>query len=288
MLLRLPRKVLGPDEPASHWRNAPYRASAIGHNTYRRCSMAYPKTVAGSYKEADESLQGRNFHSRKISNNTYLERRNGAGSIALHYHATDVVVYRPNGDMELYSGGWRTPTTKERINWALPQRWYLTQEKGVWWLVSRETGQQGFVQEHVFTDGITLHPDGTVTGAGTYNAKVDRAIKKRVKAYAQLCADAVPMDSPDGGDCWYCHLGTVDGKSLGDATGNVEHIDSHMEEGYVVPSLVFHALQAHYNANMAFWQAFKGDHSWGDCEFGRQAVKKAVYRYVLRRKGFAA
>jgi hypothetical protein len=61
-----------------------------------------------------------------------------------------------------------------------------------------------------------------------------------------------------------------------------------MKEGYVIPSLVANALKQYYNAPMAFWQTFK-DTGWGDGDrdFGKQAVTKAVYRYIMTRKGYA-
>ena len=47
------------------------------------------------------------------------------------------------------------------------------------------------------------------------------------------------------------------------------------------------ALKQYYNAPMAFWQVFK-DSGWNsDREFGKQAITKAVYRYILRHFGYA-
>lgn len=74
--------------------------------------------------------------------NTRIFRR-GPGEfspIAVRYHWTDVVTARVDGTVELETGGWRTYTTKERINCFLPAftidgvrvRVTLSQDHGVW------------------------------------------------------------------------------------------------------------------------------------------------------------
>jgi len=229
-----------------------------------------------TYQELNSQLQGRNQESKKYANNTYIQRR--GENIAMLYHDTDVVTWYPDGDVILDSGGWHTITTKERINWAIEPEYRLTQQDRIW----RVNGAR-------YQDGMVIKTNGNMVGIGQDNPKADKAIKKQVKAYAKLCAETVPLDKPNGGDCWYCSMVTVeDHKPLGDAMKDNGHIISHMDEGYVVPSLVYHALQAHYNAPMAFWTAFK-DTGWtsDDRHFGRQAVSKAVYKYVITRMGFA-
>jgi hypothetical protein len=133
---------------------------------------------------------------------------------------------------------------------------------------------------------MTIKANGTVVGGIADNPKADKKLKAKVKAYAQACADAIPLDNPSGGDCWYCAMVTEDKKTLGDAVKS-DHIDQHIKEGYIVPSLVAHALKECYNAPAAFWQTFK-DTGWThDRDFGRQAVTRAVYRYIMKRKGYA-
>ena len=164
-------------------------------------------------------------------------------------------------------------TTKERINWFDN---LIYQERGVWYL---QSGQR-------YQDGIIIHADGSVSGAVKDNPKADAKLKAKVKKYAELCASKLPLPQPDGGDCWHCCMITEEGQTLGDATKS-DHIDQHIKEGYVVPSLVYKALQDHYNAPMAFYQAFEGTGWTQGRDFGQLAVKKAVYRYIMRRKGFA-
>ena len=72
--------------------------------------------------------------------------------IHVKYNATSVVVFLANGDIRLNSGGWRTVTTKTRINAALHDTgWRVWQDGGVWYV--------GKVSENIkytFTDGMEV------------------------------------------------------------------------------------------------------------------------------------
>ena len=244
-----------------------------------------------NYAELDMKLQGRNRERRKLANNTYLCR--DSEKINLLYHATNVAVFHSNGDIVLDSGGWHTMTTKERINTALnsTNRIIIT-DKGVWYVARKDNGYCWDKQNWLcrFQDGIVIHADGKITGGLTETPnrqKADKILKAKVKKYAQRCADSVPLDKPNGGDCWLCSMVDDKGESWGDSSKDTSHIDSHIKENYVVPSLVFQALKAHYNAPMAFWEAFK-DIGWtsDNRDFGKLAVKKSVYKFIMKRKGY--
>lgn len=101
---------------------------------------------------AEPLLTGRNLNSRKIGNNTYLERH--LNDITVKYHDTHVVVYRANGDIVLNSGGYQTATTKDRMNLHTTAR--ITQTGGVWFVTWGD-------RVRMFFDGMVLHTDGTVT-----------------------------------------------------------------------------------------------------------------------------
>jgi hypothetical protein len=70
------------------------------------------------YASAQTFLQGgRNPHHRAIPGIRSTEVvRISPSCIAIRYHATNVVLYYANGMIRIHSGGFRTRTTKERIN----------------------------------------------------------------------------------------------------------------------------------------------------------------------------
>lgn len=247
-----------------------------------------------NFTELDKKLQGRCKESRKYENNTYLQRR--GDNIAMKYHDTDVAIFYPDGSIKLDSGGWHTSTTKERLSLALAGTPFaICQDKGVWYIYKH--GKDGYWWDKKnrqcrYTDGIILKADGTIEGGLTETPnreKADKALKAKVKKFAELCASRLPLDQPSGGDCWYCSMTDKDGKSWGDLSKDNDHIDRHMKEGYVVPSLVYNALKQYFNAPAAFWDAFKGTGVPEDSDrsFGKRAVKKAVYRYIMSRKGYS-
>jgi hypothetical protein len=137
-----------------------------------------------------------------------------------------------------------------------------------------------------YEDGITITANGNVIGSGEHNPQADTKLKKQANAYADLYTDALPLDKPGPGDCWYCHLMTDAGKPLGDAVSDTGHLLDHIAEGYIVPSLAYNALKERYNAPMAFYDVFNedpADNRW----FGKSIIKRAVSKYILSRLGYA-
>lgn len=70
-----------------------------------------------------------NHKRRKLCNNTYIEHI-GNGCIGIKLHDTYIVKMYPNGDYELNSGGFRSKTTKNRINKYSPIKIY---QRGFEW-----------------------------------------------------------------------------------------------------------------------------------------------------------
>jgi len=237
-----------------------------------------------NYKTASEKLGER--ASKKLGNNTYLQRRGYATSedkIAVRLHETDVLTFTPSGRTILDSGGWRTVTTKDRMNSYLPMGFAVWSDKGDWSLYRNGS------RVAAYRDGLTIGPRGGIHGAASVRETKGRAtLKKRITAYAKACAASLPLDYPDAGDCLYCQLRTGDDQSLGDAMKDTDHLLSHMAEGYIVPSLVWAALtEAGYDpqAQMIHAMAFGQMEEWSG--IGRAAVKRSVAKYMKRRFNLA-
>lgn len=84
-----------------------------------------------TYQAAEERLnRPRPKDSKIIGNNTVLHRV--GDDIAIRFHNTDVVTISPQNIYTLNNGGYRTPSTKNRINeyapvivWQRDFRWYV-------------------------------------------------------------------------------------------------------------------------------------------------------------------
>ncbi len=226
------------------------------------------------------SLIPANRQTKRLAKAT-MAHRLPDGSIAVRYHATDLLTFRPDGKVVVTSGGFRSKTTKDRINAYLPPGFpRVWQAKGVWTYGGAP-----------LMDGDTISRAGKLAPAKGRAKEPARiaALTKRINLHAQRCADAIPLPMPSGGDDWFSALvvseGPDKGKTLGEATGNTSHLEGNMEEGYVVPSLVLRALEA-TDAGDAIKAA-----TFGQCAsfegIAKDRVRKAVRRYLKGRFGLA-
>lgn len=261
------------------------------------------------YQTADRQLQGRNKLSRKVGNNTYLVRNSGVpgDSIHLKLHNTYIMTWYADGRIELNTGGWRTVTTKARINEHL-SGYSLSQDRGVWYLSQHLDAAPYWKTLGVFADGLTIHADDTITGMEPLDAaKEANKLRSRVHKFARSYMEAFrngKVPAPGPGDCFYCGMHTVeDHKPLGEAMRDKDHILSHMEEKYFVPSLLSNAFKAMPHSQAMGWAiADKWDPTHSNQgsestfkrisgnlpEFVYDQLQKSLSRYMLRQLGQAS
>jgi hypothetical protein len=177
-------------------------------------------------------------------------RRIDSHSIGIRYHSTDVVTYLDSGTAILNSGGYRTVTTKERINKYTGAR--VSQTMGLWYVACGS----------LFYDGMVIDPAGLpvnpISPVDTEIAKrkLDRMVSKYVKGFV-ASIQANGLADPSNGDCWGCCMKTTDGRQN---PMGVSHFFSHFEEKYYVPSLLWNALCSQGYANPSLiWALIKND-----------------------------
>ncbi len=98
---------------------------------------------------------------RPAGNNTRIRRGSAWSSddaIRVRLHHTDVVTIHPDGSVELQWRGWRTLTTHDRMNTYIPNGWYVY---GLCDTLLVHAGRNAWLA----CDGMTINPDGTVSGA---------------------------------------------------------------------------------------------------------------------------
>lgn len=173
---------------------------------------------------------------KPVANNTRLYRCNVDDCYELVLHSTAVVKLYDNGSVELGSGGWRTVTTKARINEFGPVM--VWSDKGVWYCAYKGARNEGEVP---FFDGIMFDADGQCINGPTPEEwreflsrrnKSRKAVKKYIDDYIAALKKGMPLPGP--GDCLYCQQG-IDRR---------DHLALHIEESYYVPSLAVVALKA--------------------------------------------
>lgn len=240
-----------------------------------------------NYEQAQKMYE--NSRKRKLTNNTYLEK-NDDGSYAIRLHKTQIIKLYP-GKTVLNSGGYRTVTTKARLNEFT--MFDVIQNKGIWYV--RKNWMDDAVV--VFADGIT-YENGEWTGQGENPDKM-RELRKQAKQYAKdytkaLFAGDVPK--PNAGDCFYCSMivqpPSIDaGRSLGEVAGGGDHIVSHIEEKYYVPSLLVNAIRVFpvsIAAKDCIARLWDGETPWEFfADAGRRQIESAIRRHCFRLLGTA-
>lgn len=112
-----------------------------------------------TFETANKMLNGRCQARRKIANSTWLERF--GNDIGVRLHNTVVVLFKSDGSITLDSGGWKTVTTKDRMNNYSPP-FNVFSSRGVW-MVSKYNGSNTVP----FADGIICNAEGEWSGIGT-------------------------------------------------------------------------------------------------------------------------
>jgi hypothetical protein len=121
-----------------------------------------------TYNEASELLG--ESSSKTIANNTRLHRMSER-SIGLELHDTVVVEFENGlGSLTLFTGGWQTVTTKQRINACLGHRGRVYAEKRIWFYRCAVTGQTVPFNEGLLIDdeGNPLRDSTGVIGCTTH------------------------------------------------------------------------------------------------------------------------
>lgn len=252
-----------------------------------------------TYEEASERLQGRNRDRRKLENNTYLERRpqfDDAGepledAFAVRLHATDVVTIYSDGSYVLSSGGWQTVTTKDRMNGYAPVR--VSSVNREWFARhwSRGDTWEDRKPEYPFFDGIRFDAAGNVLNAPDWvelerEKKARQDLRKQIRKFAKSTIEKVAagMAYPDAGDCFFCSMATQTGETLGDSSGNHDHLLSHVEEDYAPASLVARAVREYAgdDSRASLWLGWDGER-FAQGFWVSDHVERAIKKYMAAR-----
>lgn len=230
-----------------------------------------------TFDEAKRMLAKR--ETKKLARNTYLREDNGR--MVIKFWDTDIIAIDSDGTCKLDSGGYRTYTTKDRLNRFSPAP--VWQERGLWYIME---GLWPDVTRTPFADGIRVNAQGKVlAGAGSEDLpkamrKVDRLVSKYIAEYAaHVVKNGVDEDIK--GDCWGCLMQDTNDKACKEPMG-YSHYLSHLEEKYYVPCLLMKAVRDMGYGNPGFvWGMIKADVEQGG---GSYHIKHALRKFFRVRK----
>lgn len=226
--------------------------------------------------------QRKAFSPKIIARNTF--RYTVGDETVIRLHATDIVRKRPDGSVILESGGWKTVTTKDRMNGALPAGYSLSQSSGMWSIRRHSDGASV-----AYFDGIQVPQ--CFDNASTKGEKVaarEEKLRKDIRKFVSKLDKLECLPEPSQGDCWFCAMRDKDGKSMGDH-GSSDHIIEHIKEGYLHGSLIWNALKwAGYSSPEFIWQLENADRKQGRKLHNGGNVKRALKRYLYRQCGLVS
>lgn len=216
---------------------------------------------------------------KRIGNNTW--RYPVEGGEAIRLHRTDIVTLYQSGVTILDSGGYRSVTTKERMNCYSPYRVYS--DKGNWFV----------------SDGSRVAPfyDGMKLPAAFDKPKVSEveqhaALRQEIAHFARLVLTVETVPLPDAGDCWYCSMFQAmpprDAKRMeyrqpGERLdGDMEHLREHIREKYLHGSLIVNALRWAGYGDVGIGLYFQHSDQWA-----RKIMQRALRRFLSRQLGIS-
>ncbi len=175
----------------------------------------------------------------KVDNNTYAYRLD-EHRIAIQLHGSTVVLMRDDGTFTLDSCGFKTVTTKDRINKFSPARVYA--KNGLWYV-------QKANQSFPFLDGMQVTSEGypvdvenpeVTRKRESLKRQLDKDITRFINGFHDywikqgLPKDDAGLQEVTAGDCFMCKF------QFG---GAADHILGHIAENYYVYSLFMNALR---------------------------------------------
>lgn len=223
-----------------------------------------------------------------VANNTVKYARPD-GAFVYRLHQTDIVVQHINGEIELNTGGWRTHTTKERLNRYISPL-YIWSDRGEWY-ISAPSSRYETKQAIPFFDGIRVKDCRVINASeiardGLTPLEVRRRRKLITKMIGEL-RGLKQLPEPGQGDCWICMMhretpgkrvfNTLEGQT---GPGQPDCLLSHIEEGYLHGTLIYNALcWAGYRDPGFIWQRENQDRAQGrKPDFASRALRRYLYR----------
>ena len=155
--------------------------------------------------------------SKKLANNTYLSKDGDDFVVTLH--STKIIRISPKNEIVLNSGGYRTKTTKQRLNEF--SKASVNQKSGIW-----------YINDIAFYDGVKIDANGSLINPKNLTkeledkkTKLDKMVKKYIAGYIQWALEN-GVERPSV-DCWYCW-----------SSVSIDHVLWQLEENYYFGSFI--------------------------------------------------
>ena len=115
-----------------------------------------------TFSQLAGKIEGARDGEANLGNNTAARFVSGGSrmKIAIKLHRTDIVLLSPDNKYQLFSGGYMTSTTKQRLNNLTPAE--IIQKDFGWYVLRNPAGGKGKDNLIEFYDGIKVDMHGQV------------------------------------------------------------------------------------------------------------------------------
>ena len=238
-------------------------------------------------------LCGRNNSTRLFKHNVSDSMGRVHELYAVRLHNTDVVTLHKSGTYTLNSGGWRTPTTKDRINTYGPVN--ISAVGGHWQVYRAPDWYSNPLA--LFKDGMRVTKTGKLIGAGgKLETKREDKLRAQVKAF---CAEYIrrlydgELPAPGGGDCWGCSMVNTDPAAKDQYPMGRDCVRGHIKEKYYFGSLIVRAFKAQgmgpaHMTNLGALFRIPEAGTGFSLESFRKDYTRALRRFCLQQCGLSA
>jgi len=212
----------------------------------------------------EEIMDGIESTKSKIVANNTVEYFRPNGNRVIRLHRTDILEFATDGTLTFNSGGYKTVTTKARMN-EFQNEVVISQRNGIWYVDV----------DKPYHDGLKIK-DGKYLNLKKNVAAKDEKLLKQIQIYCAKLKKLDKLPEPSTGDCLYCSMWTENGEVWGDAIQN-DHLLSHLKEKYIHGSLIMNAIE--YAGYINPLLIFTMDH--------RDGIVRAVRKYFKAKLGLA-
>lgn len=241
-------------------------------------------TMTRSFEKVPAAIVGR---ARIIDRNTFAYAAQDGRSV-VRLHLTDIFEQLPDGRLRITSGGYKTATTKARLNDQLGKHGYgVVSGYGSWVVIDGKGGEAPFFDGMVLPDAFS----GRMLAKAQKIGERETKLKADIKAFVlKTLPSDKPIPQPNNGDCWGCLL--FDKVEPVTAVGfvgaaadrparvlDIGHLLEHIKDGYMHGSLIVNAMRdAGYQDAGISMICFSSRPDY-------IRVRKVVRRYLQKRLG---
>ncbi len=217
-----------------------------------------------------DSLKGIEISGKgKIIQRNTFRYTNKNGDTVIRLHTTDIITHTLDGKTILNSGGYKSYTTKERMNSY--SGYHVSQRKGVWYVYGSGNTENSIP----YYDGMIL-PDAFLNPSESPKTESEKLIKD-INNFVKKIDTFKTLPLPNSGDCWECSMFSRDNPI------KCNCLLSHIEEGYIHGSLLVNALRS-----AGFQDSGIGIYLTTPNGFGKAQVKRSLRKYLKKSLGLPA